>query len=79
MTRSFAAVAVALAAGAALTGCTGPQPFISEGDANSVEVAYTGDIADALPLARQHCAQFERVPRLVDVGGGAALFNCVPH
>jgi hypothetical protein len=77
MTTPSAVVALALAAGAALAGCTGPQPFISEGDANAVEVAYTGDVANALPLARQHCAQFERVPRLVDVGGGAALFDCV--
>jgi hypothetical protein len=77
MTRSIAVAALALAAGIALAGCAGPQPFIGAGDANSVEVAYTGDVANALPLARQHCAQFERVPRLVDVGDGAALFNCV--
>jgi hypothetical protein len=77
MTRSIAAIALALAAGAALTGCTGPHPYISEGDANSVEVAYPGDVQNALPLARQHCAQFERVPRLVDAGAGTALFNCV--
>jgi hypothetical protein len=77
MTRSIAAVALALAAGATIAGCTAPHPFIREGDANSVEVAYTGDVANALPLARQHCAQFERVPRLVDAGAGAALFDCV--
>ena len=79
MTRSFPAIALAFATGAALAGCAGPQPFVSEGDANAVEVAYTGDVANALPLARQHCAQFERVPRVVEVGEGAALFNCVPR
>jgi hypothetical protein len=77
MTRSIAAIALALAAGAVLTGCTGGHPYISQGDANSVEVAYSGDVANALPLARQHCAQFERVPRLVDAGDGDALFKCV--
>lgn len=86
MTRSIAVAALAFAASAAgaLSGCAGPHPAIRSGDANSVEVIYGGDAASALPLARQHCAQFERVPRLVstgpDSGGSAdtAVFNCVP-
>ncbi len=80
MNRSIAAFALMLAigaAGAALSGCTGPHAYIREGDANSVEVAYAGDVASALPLARRHCAQFERVPRLVDAGGDLAVFDCV--
>jgi hypothetical protein len=62
---------------AVLSGCTAPHPTIRNGDANSVEISYAGDVASALPLARQHCAQFERVPRLVDPGLDVAVFDCV--
>jgi hypothetical protein len=61
----------------ALAACTGPRPFLRQGDANSAEIGYSGDIADTLPIARQHCAQFERVPRLVDAGLEIAHFDCV--
>jgi hypothetical protein len=78
MTRSIAAVVLAAsAAGAALCGCTGPHPFVRNGDANSVEITYAGDAASALPVARQHCAQYERVPRLVNAGVDLAIFDCV--
>jgi len=80
MNRSIAVVAVMLAIGAlgtALPGCTAPNPYIRDGDANSVEVTYSGDVASALPLATRHCAQFERVPRLVDAGLDIAIFDCV--
>jgi len=80
MTRSIAAVLLALATGAAgatLSGCTAPHPFILKGDANSVEVSYGGDPASALPLARRHCAQFERIPRRVGGGQDLAVFDCV--
>jgi hypothetical protein len=76
----FSAIGVMLAVatvGAALSGCTAPHPVIRSGNANSVEVSYAGDVASALPLARQHCAQFERVPRLVDPGLDIAIFDCV--
>jgi hypothetical protein len=77
-----AAIVVMLAvgaAGAALLGCTAPHPTVHSGDANSVEVSYAGDVASTLPVARQHCAQFERVPRLVDAGAGTdiAIYDCV--
>ncbi len=65
------------AAGAALSGCTAPHPYVHDGDANSVEVTYAGDVASALPLARQHCMQYARVPRLVDPGVDLAIFRCV--
>ncbi len=80
MTRSIAAFALALAAGAAgagMSGCTGSHPFARSGDANSVEVVYAGDPASAVPVARQHCARYERVPRLVNAGADIALFDCV--
>jgi len=77
-----AAIVVMLAvgaAGAALLGCTAPHPTVHSGDANSVEVSYAGDVASTLPVARGHCAQFERVPRLVDAGAGTgiAIYDCV--
>jgi hypothetical protein len=80
MTRSIAAVLLALAAGAAgstLSGCTGPHPFVRAGDRNSVEVVYSGDAASALPVARQHCARYERVPRPVNAGADVAVFDCI--
>ena len=75
MTRFIAASALALAA--TLSACTAPHPYIVKSDANSVEISYGSDVASALPLARRHCAQFERVPRLVDSGADLALFDCV--
>lgn len=80
MSRSTAVVALVFVAngmGMVLPGCTGPHPFIREGDANSVEITDAGDVASTWPLARRHCAQFERVPRLVDSGADLAVFDCV--
>ena len=77
MNRS-AAFPLTLALGAAvLSGCTAPHPAVLAGDANSVEVSYGGDVASALPLARRHCAQFERVPHLRDAALDIAIFDCV--
>lgn len=66
---------IAIAAGTA--GCEGPQPLIREGDADSVQIAYGGDVERAYPLARRHCARFERVPRFVSAGIDIAQFDCV--
>jgi len=80
MTRSIAVIALALAAGAAgtaLSGCVAPHPAILRGDANSVEVTNVGDVARALPLAQRHCAEFERIPRLVEAGEDVVAFDCV--
>ncbi len=62
---------------AALIGCSAPHPFIRNGDAKSVDISYSGDVATALPLAREHCARFERKPQLVDPGADIATFECV--
>jgi hypothetical protein len=77
------ALAVGLAV-AAPSGCNAPNPNIREGNADSVEIAYGGDLATAWPLARKHCAQYERVPRLAETGTGAgdngidlASFECI--
>ena len=49
-----------LAVAAALAACNAPKPNIREGDADTVQVTYGGDVATAWPLARKHCAQYER-------------------
>ncbi|HVC55274.1 MAG TPA: hypothetical protein VND95_04925 [Stellaceae bacterium] len=82
MSRTTIAVAsiVALcAAGSTLAGCGGPHAFVKDGDQKSVDVAYSGDVATALPLARQHCAAFNRVPHLVDRSPYVAYFDCLPR
>jgi hypothetical protein len=64
-------------AGTILSGCMNSRVFIREGNANSVEIGYSGsNVADTLPRARQHCAQFERVPQLVDADGEVATYDC---
>lgn len=69
-------ILAAIALGSPLGGCNGPQPSIREGDAQSVEIMYAGNVATAMPLAAQHCARYERVARLVDPGIDHALFAC---
>ena len=73
MCRSLAAVVLALA----LAGCLEAHPSVHHGDADSVEITQGGDIANAWPLAKRHCAQFERVPQLIDSDGDTARFACV--
>ncbi len=61
----------------ALTGCNGPHPFVRQGDADSVDVYYGGDVASAWPVARRYCAQYERVPQLAEADPDVASFKCV--
>lgn len=80
--RSFLAGSVFLALGAMLSACGGSSavgfgPFVRGSTADEVEIGFSGDVANAMPLARQHCAQFERVPRLVGPTLDGALFDCV--
>jgi hypothetical protein len=80
MRRSRIALASLLgyaAAAAGLAGCAGPHPYVREGDNDSVQIGYAGDVATAWPLARAHCARYERVPQLVDTGLDVAIFDCV--
>lgn len=80
MKKSTAAIAVmfvASAIGVPLAGCNGPRPFIRNGNADSVEIGYYGDVAGTLPLARTHCAQFERVPRLAEAALDLAVYDCL--
>jgi hypothetical protein len=69
-------LAFVLCAGAA-TACLTSKPFILHGDASSVEIGYAGDPRDAVPLARQHCAQFEKDATLLQSSENIAFFDCV--
>jgi hypothetical protein len=57
--------------------CAAPKPFLLQGDANSAQVGYSGDIGAATLVARQHCAQYERVPRFLEAQENVAFFDCV--
>jgi hypothetical protein len=56
--------------------CAG-KPFVLEGDANSVGVAYAGDVESATAVAKRYCAPFERVPRFREIQEDVAYFDCV--
>lgn len=72
--RRIPVVLMAVIAGVA---CTGPKPFLLQGDASSAQVGYSGSIEDATLVAKQHCAQYERVPRFLETGENIAFFDCV--
>ena len=59
-----------------LLGCLEQRAFLQDGNATSAQVMYSGDVASALPVAKQHCAGYGRVPRLVDTAPGIAYFAC---
>jgi hypothetical protein len=61
---------------AALAGCLEQRSVLRSGDATTAEVMYSGDVAHAVPIAKQHCAGYGRVPRLVDTSPGSAYFVC---
>jgi hypothetical protein len=63
--------------GALGSACTGPKPFLLQGDAGSAQVGYYGEIDGATLVARQHCAQYERVPRFLEAQENVAFFDCV--
>jgi hypothetical protein len=72
------AVICAFAALAGLAGCLNQRPFLQAGDATSAQIMYSGDVSNAVPVAREHCAGYARVPRLVDTTPGSAYFACDP-
>jgi hypothetical protein len=70
----------AVLAALCVTSCVLSHASIKEGDANSVTISdYAGAVDKALPLARQHCAEYGRTPHinLVDVEEGLVKFDCV--
>jgi hypothetical protein len=72
MSRFFALILC----GSLFAGCTGPKPFLLSGDAKNAEVGYASDPATTLPLAKLHCAAYERVPRLLQAEENIAHYEC---
>jgi hypothetical protein len=66
-----------LLGGATQFACSSPHPFIREGNADTVQVTFAGDPALTEPLARKHCAAYNRVPLFVTADGEIAVYNCV--
>ncbi|MBV8120566.1 MAG: hypothetical protein JO081_11600 [Alphaproteobacteria bacterium] len=64
-----------IAPGCLLDSCAG-QPFLSAGTPDSAEVGYSGDLAAATEVAKEHCARYEKVPRYLDSAEDIAFFAC---
>jgi hypothetical protein len=80
MRRRQAGRGEALAAGllaAALGGCLQAQNHVMTGDENQVRIQYYGDIDATAPMARQYCAQFERVPQRRESDVDSVTYACI--
>ncbi|HXC12029.1 MAG TPA: hypothetical protein VNV39_04235 [Stellaceae bacterium] len=75
----LATVLLLLSTIAGITCCCATRPFLSAGTANSAEVGYSGDLAAATEVAKEHCARYERVPRYLDSSNDIAFFACEQH
>jgi hypothetical protein len=64
-------------AGALAAACVGEKPFLLQGDAYSAQVGFSRDLDGATRVAKQHCAQYERVPRFLEAQENVAFFGCV--
>jgi hypothetical protein len=63
--------------GSIMAACSASKPFLLQGDADSAQVGYGGNVENAAPVAKQHCAQYERVPRFVEAQENVAFFDCI--
>jgi hypothetical protein len=70
-------IALLLVVGGLGIACSGAKPFLLQGNASSAQVGYSGNLNGATLVAKQHCAQFERVPRFVEAEENIAFFDCV--
>jgi len=80
MRRRSAGLGSVLTGGAlsvALTGCLTYQAHVMSGDSGQVVIQYSGDVRLTLPLARQFCAQYERLPELRDSDPDSVTYACV--
>src|SRR5215471_12122266 len=72
------AVVFGLALAALTAGCTLPhEDAAMRGTADWVLVSYAGNISDTEPIARRHCAQYERQPVFMQTKENSALYRCV--
>ena len=68
----------ALAVGSLLGACTTqPQDIAMSGGVDGVIINYVGDIANTLPIAKQHCARYERVPVLHQTTPDHVVYFCI--
>jgi hypothetical protein len=69
---------MAVAIGSLLGACTAPpQDVAFQGNADGVIINYVGDVADTLPIAKQHCARYERVPVLHETKEERVVYFCI--
>ena len=47
------------------------------GGVDGVIISYVGDVADTLPIAKQHCARYERVPVLHQTTPDHVVYFCI--
>ena len=66
-----------VAVGVLLAGCLPHENVAMQGDSGGVIINYVGNVADTLPLARRHCAQYERLPVLHKTEDERAVYFCV--
>jgi hypothetical protein len=61
-----------------LGGCNIPHHDVAmSGNADGVIISYVGDVAETLPIAREHCARYERLPVLRQTKDENAVYVCV--
>jgi hypothetical protein len=58
-------------------GCEQKQDVAMNGNADSVTINYVGELSDTLPIARRHCAQYEKIPVLRASKDNYATYACV--
>lgn len=63
---------------ASVGGCAPPHnATVMDGNANGVVVNFVGEVGQTLPLARQFCARYERIPVLHETKQENAYYFCV--
>ena len=78
MSRRAAALRFGLIFGPLLSACELPHHDTAmQGTADWVLISYAGDLSDTLPIARRHCAQYERQPVLRQSKENSVLYMCV--
>jgi len=65
----------ALATG--LGGCLEHANHVLSGDADGVIIMYSGDTHATILLARQHCAQYEKVPDPIAIYDNKITYACI--
>ena len=76
MAKRLANVLCLAALSAALLGCE-HHDVAMRANADGVLISYVGDVSETLPIARQHCAQYEREPVLRGTKDNTAIYSCI--